>query len=433
MKALTFLGTGKYKEVTYVWQEEKAVQTYLFPEAVAHIFEPEKLLVFVTETAKNKQPCSSKHSAHNQTTPRPEKEKTYLEVLQDRLGAIVEPVDIPEGRSEAELWEIFDRVASTVNEGDKIVLDITHAFRSIPMLVLTIAAYLRRTKGVTVEHIVYGAYEARKPFKDPPDPEDRAPIFDLTPLLDLLDWLSGAEILLKQGDGRSLGQKLVEIHQRLRHQGGDMLPEKLKTLGNLLSTFSQDLWLNRPLQAMQKADILVNSLKEAAHEVSQWAKPFGVILEQVSSELSQLSYYEPKTLNIENLLKQREFIYYCLQKGLIVQAVTYAREWVVNWTILQHQVGEWLSLNTRKEVESALGAAVAKKQGETAKVPEWFEYIPHSTEATELWRELTQLRNDLAHCGMTPSAASAESIQRRAAKIPEYLGILIEEVPRSIL
>jgi hypothetical protein len=51
MKALTFLGAGRYETVTYVW-EERSHTTRLFPEALARIFEPEKVIVFVTETAK---------------------------------------------------------------------------------------------------------------------------------------------------------------------------------------------------------------------------------------------------------------------------------------------------------------------------------------------------------------------------------------------
>jgi hypothetical protein len=101
MKALTFLGAGKYETVTYVW-EERSHTTRLFPEALARIFEPEKIIVFVTKTAKNYRPSES--------------EPGYVEMLQDKLGHRVEWVDIPEGRSEQELWEIFDRVADKVDE-----------------------------------------------------------------------------------------------------------------------------------------------------------------------------------------------------------------------------------------------------------------------------------------------------------------------------
>ena len=85
MKAISFLGTGKYETVTYRWQGREC-QTHLFPEAVARIFEPEKLLVFVTPTAKQ----------HENFT-----------ALSERLGAKMEAIDIPEGRSERELLSLI--------------------------------------------------------------------------------------------------------------------------------------------------------------------------------------------------------------------------------------------------------------------------------------------------------------------------------------
>jgi len=432
MKVLTFLGTGDYKEVTYVWQEEKAVQTYLFPEAVTHIFEPEKLLVFVTETAKNKLPCSSRHSAHNQTTPGPKEERTYLEILQDRLGAIVEPVDIPEGRSEAELWKIFDRVVSTVNEGDKIVLDITHAFRSIPMLVLAIAAYLRRTKEVTVEHIVYGAYEARKPFNVPPNPEDRAPIFDLTPLLDLLDWLSGAEFLLKRSDATLLAERLRNIHQRAwqSRSSNDDLPRYMQNVASKLQSFSQALQLARPRDAMQYAHDLLPLLDKTTVEVMRWARPFAVILEQICSEATKFAHKEPDRLDKDNLNKQLAIIEHFLEKGLLIQAVLLAREWLVNWTALQHGDGDWLDRNYREqELEKTLGVAAKECWDSQSNVPEWFNELTNSDEVARLWDELTNLRNDLAHCGMRRDVARIQNIEQRTREILKHLSGLLNNTP----
>jgi len=50
MKALTFLGAARYETVTYVWKEEEQERshtTHLFPEALARIFKPEKVIVLV--------------------------------------------------------------------------------------------------------------------------------------------------------------------------------------------------------------------------------------------------------------------------------------------------------------------------------------------------------------------------------------------------
>ncbi|MEG3064664.1 TIGR02221 family CRISPR-associated protein [Acetomicrobium sp.] len=434
MKVLTFLGTGRYEDVTYEWPGKEPVSTHLFPEAVARIFEPEKLLVFVTETAKKyKPPCGEQLSTtYNQTTPRPKEDKTYLEVLRDRLGTIVEPVDIPEGRSEAELWEIFDRVASTVNEGDKIVLDITHAFRSIPMLVLTIAAYLRRTKGVIVEYIVYGAYEARKPFNNPPNPEDRAPIFDLTQLLDLLDWISGAEFLLQRSDAILLAERLRNIHQRAwqSRSSNDELPRRLQTVATKLQSLSQALQLARPRDAMQYAHDLLPLLNQTALEVKRWAKPFAVILEQIRSEATKFAHKEPEHLDKDNLGKQLAIIEHFVEKGLLIQAVLLAREWVVNWTALQHGKGDWLNRNYREqEIEKTLGVAAKECWNSQANVPEWFNKLINSDEVAGLWNELTNLRNDLAHCGMRREVARIQNIEQRTREILKYLSGLLNNTP----
>ncbi|MFN3975202.1 MAG: CRISPR-associated DxTHG motif protein [Dehalococcoidia bacterium] len=43
---------------------------------------------------------------------------------------------------------------SAVNEGDEVILNITHSFRSIPLMAFTVAAYLRATKKATISRIV---------------------------------------------------------------------------------------------------------------------------------------------------------------------------------------------------------------------------------------------------------------------------------------
>ncbi|MDR7416049.1 MAG: TIGR02221 family CRISPR-associated protein, partial [Armatimonadota bacterium] len=186
---LTFLGTGRYETVTYTWEGKAAQPTHLFPLAADALFAPEKVVVFLTSQARQHE---------------------NFRDLQSRLREKLQPVSIPEGRSQDELWEIFGQVANAVKDGETVILDITHAFRSIPLIVFNVAAYLRRTKNVTIEHILYGAFEAREPFRMPPQPEDRVPVFDLAPLLELLDWTSGAEALLKRGDAGLIAEKMIQ-------------------------------------------------------------------------------------------------------------------------------------------------------------------------------------------------------------------------------
>lgn len=416
MKALSFLGTSEYQPVTYVWREdgrEKEFQTHLFPEAIAQIFRPEELVLFVTKESKAK----------------------YEAAVRERLGDSAKFVDIPEGKSEPELWAIFDRCVESVDEGDQLLLDVTHAFRSLPLLIFAVAAYLRRTKGVTVNRIVYGAYEAREPFRTPPDPGDRAPIFDLTPLLDLLDWLSGAEAFLQRGDATLLAQRLDQAHRRpwVNREAED-LPRRLQKLGNKLQALSLALHLSRPLDIMRHARDLVPLLDEAAAEVERWAKPFAVILQRVREEARQLAHGEPLRLDSEHLCKQLATIDYFLSRGLIAQAILLAREWLVSWVACWRGKSDWLDQKFREgEIESALGAAGRKARNKPAEVPGWFRELPQSARLGELWNQLTELRNDLAHCGMRKNAAPAPNIKQRAEELSRLLKSVVHEAPTHAL
>lgn len=404
MKALSFLGTGKYEKVTYFWKqgdEERFRETHLFPEAICHIFEPDKLFVLVTPQAKAYE---------------------NFKALCERLGTKVESVDIPEGKSEEELWQIFEKCAEVVEQGDEILLDITHAFRSLPLIVFGVAAYLRRTKNVTIHRIVYGAYEAR-------DDQNRAPIFDLTPLLDLLDWLSGAEAFIRRSDATLLAERLEEIHTGLwKAHASHNLPQHLQNTAKSLRQFSQALHLSRPRDVMREGAQLLTKLDKAQSEVEQWAKPFGVILEQVRREVEKLAYGHHDHLDAKNLRKQAELIRYLAQKGLLVQALTLAREWVVNWVAFQRGESDWLNRDKRVELEKGLGAAAARAQGKQEEVPAWLDQLPQSQEVGRLWSELGDLRNDVAHCGMKKQPASITSIKKKAQEILQRLQTLLESI-----
>jgi len=409
MKALCFLGTGDYKTTTYVWRksgEERSHETHLFPEAVARIFQPEKIFVLVTPQAR---------------------EHANFKTLCDRLGSLVERVDIPEGKSEAELWAIFQKCTEAVSEGDTILLDVTHAFRSLPLLVFAVAAYLSRTKSVTIQRIVYGAYEARSE-------QNRSPVFDLTPLMDLLDWLSGAEALLRRSDAVIMAEKLDQTHRHLyKTSATEELPLHLQKIASSLQKLSRMLYLCCPLEVMRIANYLLPQLDKAVTEAAKWAKPFSVILHQVRSEVAALAYHQPEVLDAGNLRKQLALIEHYLSKGLTLQAVTLAREWIVSWAIGQRGQGDWLNADLRMDVEHALGAMAAAKQGKQEQVPGWAAGLPRAEQISSLWHQLTQLRNTLAHCWMRKDPPSVKTIEDKARQIPEWLYGLLEEVSNDII
>jgi CRISPR-associated DxTHG motif protein len=143
---LTFLGTGQYQTITDTWEGRDATPTHLFPHAATKLFTPERVVVFVTPQAR---------------------EGDHFIALSTTLVDKLKPVDIPMGARNPNCGRSLTRLRVLWQGGQMVILDITHAFRSIPMIVFPIAAFLRKTKGEVIELIVYGAFEARKPLRIP--------------------------------------------------------------------------------------------------------------------------------------------------------------------------------------------------------------------------------------------------------------------------
>lgn len=422
-KAISFLGKGQYKEVIYVW-EDKQARTHLFPEAVAEIFRPEEVIVLLTPSAKNYRPPKGERCPEcNQGLLEPLEEETYWETLQKRLKDKVKlkEREIPEGKSEEELWEIFDICTQVVEKGDEVILDITHAFRSLPLIVFTAAVYLERVKGAKIKAILYGAYEARE--------EDIVPIFDLTKLIDLFDWMIGVEFLRQRSDAAFLAERIVETQNKIwkENQQGEK-PTKLKKLGEGLKRVSQALQLLRPLKVMEFSQELLPLFEQASGEVKTWAKPFGVVLDEVKKEIEDLSYKgDYRELSKENLQRQLSIIRHYIDKGRYTEGVLLAREWLVDFVAYNSSREKWLDREYRiSTIEPALNSSLNKKRGEEVLVPEWFDQLEEREELVKLWGQIRDLRNSIAHCGKARGAQEIPtSIEKQLKEIYSMLENLL--------
>ena len=375
MKLIAFLGTGEYKPVTYRWNAH-TYETSFVQEAFVHWLKPEMTYVLLTEGARaeNWGKLCDKLKRHTQT---------------------VEGIKIPDGKSKAELWEIFEAISEVVQEGDEIAFDITHGFRSLPMIALLTIAYLKQVKGVKVQYVLYGAYEARD--------NQGAPVFDLTPFADLLDWLAAAKMFTATGDSSELGQLIQEIQNdayRNREAYGENLPRALKNFGAALAEVSHDLLLTRVPNLPKSVSNLIEKQKRASAEVSDWTPPLTLLLDKIADA------YEP--FQDDSLPTQATLIRWYLDHNHIVQAMTLAREWVVSYHL--HKEGkDWRDPHEREWMEQLLG--------------EFLKLSP-------LWSKITGTRNDLAHCGFGRAEGqvlSAASIRQNAEEVVKQIERLAQQ------
>jgi CRISPR-associated DxTHG motif protein len=383
MKAISFLGPAEYKTVTYVYQGQEFT-TNLFPEALIHFFpELQFLYLFATPTVQS----------------HPNLAELKKRIPPDKLKV----VPIPEGHTEADLWEIFSALTNTVAEREEVVFDITHSFRSIPFLSFLAAAYLRAARRANIRAVVYGAYEARP--KDDPGPR---PVFDLTPFVSLLDWLAATNQFIYTGDAQYLA-RLLYREGEVRRSGA------LKHAGEALESFSLAVMLCRPLEVMEDAGNIENVLKKAAKDMAQWAQPFTVMADRILAEYGKYSLPEPTKDAAVSLKHQLSLIRWYAKHGQIMQAVTLAREWVVTAVGWRLYGSFLLTKDTRERIERGLSGLclVAQKRlsaEELNEVGQTLRTWPEAETITDLWNHLSTVRNDLDHAGMNPNPMKATKL-----------------------
>jgi CRISPR-associated DxTHG motif protein len=306
---LTFLGTGNYQACTYRVADPPdsasvgAPETY-FSVALARHLRPDRIISLETAAAAEK---------HGQA-------------LGDALAPYCRehlPVRIPEGKSEAELWEIFQCLTENIPAGCTLHLDITHGFRSLPLLGFIALAYLRVARKVNIGGICYGAREAM-------DDKGIAPVFDLSPFLELLDWTSAADSFFSTGSASRLARLLESAHQKQWKMSGNVsretLPRSLKPLAQQLTEASRNLLLLRTGALAEATASLRLQIERARGEAAAHASPFLEVVEPVGQQLCQFGDTDLGTL--------RDLVGWLAGRDQTAAALTLASEWLTSYLMV---------------------------------------------------------------------------------------------------
>ncbi|RMF43859.1 MAG: TIGR02221 family CRISPR-associated protein [Deltaproteobacteria bacterium] len=368
--ALSFLGTGNYQATTYVLGDRRCTTRY-FCSAMAELFQPDRLCVVMTEEARDK------HA--------------------DALGRVCsfEPLLVPSGRNETEIWDLFERLVEAVPENTSLILDVTHGFRSQPLLALTASLFLTAARNVHIEGIYYGAWEARNTATN------EAPIFDLTPLSNLIGWSAATRLFVRAGDARPLGALLRQTHTASYKQPSSPYRSKyLSKAGFRLEELTQALALVQPLESVQSA----RHLSEVLHQLDEdlqhlpQTRPFRLLLDQIQTRLTPLGGDSQALFTREGFRLQSAMIRYYLRANQLQQALTLSREALVSWvTARQNDTSDpqiIVDREYRKPAEEHLNERVLQTENHelTEDDPDYGLAI--------LWGQLRDLRNNINHAGM---------------------------------
>ena len=348
---ISFLGTNKYLPCNYFDDKGRCDNVRFIQTAVRKLHCPDagQSLIFVTETAK----------AANLADLQKECRENGLPELT--------PVDIPDGRNEGELWEIFHKAGEAVPQESSLVFDITHSFRSLPVLMTNLLNYLRVVKEARLACCCYGAFEtlgsAREVEAKIPLVKDRdAPIFDLTPFFALNDWTDAISQFRKYGRSESLlGLTKDNLSGILeKSQGRDINAATLRGVMKAVDDFS-NLAHTANCGKLYKMDVrqrIVEPLEKlAASEDSGLLPQLRPVLDKVRTTFAD---YEDRSL--ENGLRAAAW---CAEHNLVPQGFTMLQETIISLEVERRRERldalKYANLERRSFISDALTAAARKE------------------------------------------------------------------------
>lgn len=315
-KFLSSLGTTKYEKCIYQLRG-KGVKTPFIQEALIKLLcsewnEDDKIVIFLTSEARKENWFNKNDTEHR------------LKERLEKVGLNIEEVDIPNGKTEEEIWEIFEFIYNGIDEGDEIIFDITHGFRSLPMCVLVMLNYAKVMKKITVRGIYYGAYEANK--------TDVKPIFDLTSFDELLSWTQVINVFDKYGISQPIYDLFTDM-KREKNLSGDRSYNSFEKIISSLNDFTNNIQVcsgryidgsvkinNKSKRSVSNSAIVFNQYyKDLKNEGEFYIKPLKPLFDKVEYKIQKFNTED----NLETGLNVVEW---SIENNLIQQGFTALEE-----------------------------------------------------------------------------------------------------------
>lgn len=356
---ISFLGTGNY-EVTRYELDGVGYETMYVAEAIARRLDVRLLNLVATPSA---------WAAHG----------AALVGRLEAAGITWRRLDIPEGAAPSEQWALFEVLRVALAEAPaEVVLDITHGFRSQPFLCAAVLAYHRSTRPKpNAVRVLYGVWSRGAAI---------APVWDLAPVIETVDWASGLRTLMTTGRAAEVVDAVEPIGAQAARawaEAGKVGPApQLRGLARALTQYSADLTLLRTDDLCGRqgsAARLVRAIDDVRDEVKDRLPPLAPVLGELrerASPLAAAALTDPEGATVLVALTQ---LYVDLDRWL--EAVTVARE---------ARISQYCEVDARSP---AAGASPAKFDALRAEGEARWRACDHRS------RVLAEVRNTLDHAG----------------------------------
>ena len=326
---LSFLGLGQYdkttdkfsyRETTYELDGKQSHQTRFVQTAEQMLLGWDRFdIIYIAATDKSV-------AAH-------------FTDLQEELSACrgdVQLIELDEDMSESGQWKWFEKIFSVIEEGDELCVDLTHGYRSIPVIFSTAINFLQKTKRIKVSHVFYGAYEKNKKM---------TPLVDMRAFYDINIWADAVTRLTDNADARGIAEA---AHVTGQHQFAELANGQFTDTCSLATRKIINIDVNNVTGA-------VNQLLACIEKLQQNCSPgTDVLLGMVKEKFAALS--DPDMVNpdrdgytLEYFRIQLDLAALLLDHGLLMQAFTVMREWLASLVMLYFESSDTMNAGKRRK------------------------------------------------------------------------------------
>lgn len=416
---ISFLGLSNYIPCYYTYNGKSAtltryVQTAIY-EHISSIVGDLEVIVFCTKEAEEANWFGLKD--------------TFNEIAPD---AKVKKVCIPSEQDEEANWTLFETIMNEIQSGDNIYFDVTHSFRTNPIVALIVLNYAKVVKHATIGGLMYGWLEKLGKVKkiEKLDVEKRVvPIVNFTEMANLLTWTNGVDQFIRTGNSSVLleiANQESKVMNKQTTSNKDF--HRMKSLIEQLDTVS----LHFETVRARSLHTEIKEWKEKTEEVKrheiQHFRQLIPLVDTIEKKVEEFSDDE-----IMNYYFMSEW---CLEHGLIQQGLTVLVESVITLLCKLMNVDE-IDTDTRDSVSSALNVYLSKKteeewRGNIEFMKEVVQIITPYREMLKPFQKLNVYRNNINHAEMNKERIKAKNFENTLRESLIGLRPFFEEMSRTL-
>ena len=352
---------------------------------------------------------------------------------------VAEPVILALPRAIEDIWAGLTPLDQWINNNSipwedvpTLHVDLTHAYRAIPIVHTWMALYFQRLGNVKIGFMGYGAWEKDK---------EPTPMIDLSPVMQLAEWAAAARDFERRGDAEALSELMADNDRKIRRRVYSGKPQEdernaLKVLGSVsgaAEAIGRYLPAGLPVELGIKTRRALSLTKsedvgDALRAILPPAAPIGEKIFDTASRIAWQGEMPPAkgtkkrlVLSREEIDRQIYLIETWAERGATGEALRALRELMVTRVLLARGARTgWLARGARQPASETLD-----------NLRPFSETYPSLDEMHrrlgDLWHEVCEDRNVFAHAGMTGDEIRVESIANRLTTYIERFRSLNEE------